>query len=363
MKQQYTAALRPAWAALGLLALATTAGAQPFTYGNTDLCLTFRSVVADSYEVVVDLGPASTYVNAAPGSTNLVTAYTATQLGYPTFPHGSTFPDFDNLNWAVVGGYVSGAGYPGYPAYTLWLTVPRDPSNPAAQSAPARRHHFAEQVGPQLEINSILANAAGISSAIGSSSTYNTATFVRESTTTYASRCLKNFMQSQATPSFGSLNDTWSDNNLENQTAQDPNGLFTDSGDVMRSDLYEIRPLDDVYGTAVVDPHTGVTGQAYYVGYFELASNGSMTFVRSAVTGPTPPPPPQLSISKVGNVNTISFVSSNTASYTLCFTNAAGLRAAVSTWPTGPSLIGNGTRQSLQDTTTDPVRFYRVKAQ
>ena len=60
-------------------------------------------------------------------------------------------------------------------------------------------------------------------------------------------------------------------------------------------------------------------------------------------------------------MSAISFASASSVTYTLCFTNAAGVGAPVSNWPSLPRAIsGDGTAKSFQDTTTDPSRFYRV---
>lgn len=354
MKSTRNTVFGPGLAAVGLLALASLAGAQqPFVYNDSDLCLTFRMVPDDNNEVVVNLGQASTYVNAPIGTHIPITAFSPSQLASPTFS------SLDNLHWAVFGWYISGTGYPGYPACTLWVTVPRSDSN--VRSADAVRHSAASQLNTQDPMATILYNAAFVSKAMGTASDYNNATFVRESVADYSTHLQELWMESRANTTLGTLNDTWRDNNLENATYLG----FEGSGDVVRSDLYEVRPLDDGHGGTVVDPHTGTSGLAYYVGYFELASDGSMTFVReSASTAPNPPPPPTLSITRAGNVNTISFVSSNSATYTLCYTNAAGLSAPVSNWPSLPdALTGNGTMQSFQDTTTDPMRFYSVRGQ
>jgi chitinase len=114
-----------------------------------------------------------------------------------------------------------------------------------------------------------------------------------------------------------------------------------------------------------LDPHTGSSGLAYYVGYFELSSDGTMSFVREAAnTVVTPPPAPQLTIGRSGQVSTISFVSSNSVTYKAYFTNTAGLTTPTTNWPALPNtLTGNGSTQSFQDTTSDPNRVYRVQAE
>ena len=62
-------------------------------------------------------------------------------------------------------------------------------------------------------------------------------------------------------------------------------------------------------------------------------------------------------------MNTISFVSSNTATYKLFFTNSDGLSAPIVTWPSLQGTIaGDGSTKTFTDTTTDADRVYRVSA-
>jgi hypothetical protein len=348
---QQSGGARPLFLAVfSLLAFTEIAGAQPFLYKDSDLCLGFRKVTpyTENNEVVVNIGQASTYVNAAIGTTLPVSAFSASELAAPTF---STF---NNLSWSVFGWFsVPSTNYPGYPAYTLWLTVPR--TDNAVRSPDANRYGATFQAIAKGKMVSIFAGAAFISHDIGTSSTYNTPTLVRESIATYPTHLYSVWMGDLSDGTTGTLNDTWPDNNLEITTP----GAF--SG-VVRSDLYEVRPLDDGHGGVVVDPHTGTSGLAYYVGYFEFNSNGSMTFTRQAAT--TTPPQVALSFLRTNNVSTISFLSSGSVTYTLFFTNSAGLGTPVSSWPSLPGTIsGDGTMKSFQDTTTDAMRVYRVGAQ
>ncbi len=339
------------------LALAPWAGAQqqPFVYTNSDLNLTFRKVApyTENNEVVVNIGQASNYVNLTIGTTVQVRGYSPSQLV------SGSFSSYDNLSWSVFGWYVSGSGYPGYPSFTLWLTVPR--TDNAVRSTDASRYDSAMQSVVKGKMASVFPNAAFVSRAIGTSNLYNNATFIRESIATYPTHMLSVWVGGLVDPTIGTLNDTWTDNNIENGTQAG----FTGSGGSVRSDLYEIRPLDDGHGGIVVDPHTGTSGLAYYVGYFEFKSDGTMTFKREAAsTNHPPPPPPVLSITRAGTQSTISFVSSNTATYKLFFTNSAGLPAPASSWPQAPgSITGDGTTKSFQDSTTDSDRVYRVQGQ
>ena len=344
----------------GFLALLNTAEAQPFVYQNNDLCLGFRKngAYAEDYEVVVDIGQASNYVGAAIGTTLPVQGYSAAQM----VP--GSFLSLNDLSWSVCGFY-SGSGYgTAYPTaveYTLWVTVPR--ASNAVQSPAASRLPWILQHDVRPKIASILSNAEFISQAVGTSNEFNTASFVLESKSLYYQHYLSLWMGSLNDNTIGTLNDAWppsepNGGNLENTTPDTFNSP-------VRSDLYEVRPLTDSALNPIVDPHTGTNGLAYYVGYFELQVDGSMTFTREAASTTAPPPPaPLLSIARSGNVSSISFLSTNQATYTLLFTNTAGLTAPASTWPSLPAtLTGNGSRQTFQDTTTDTTRIYRVQAQ
>jgi hypothetical protein len=347
-------------ALVGFLTLTDISEAQPFVYQNNDLCLGFRKngAYAENYEVVVDIGQASNYVAAAIGTTLPVQGYSASQM----VP--GSFVTLDDLSWSVCG-YYSGSGYgTAYPAaveYTLWVTVPR--ANNAVQSQAASRLPWTLQHDVRPKIASILSNAGFISQAQGTSNEFNTASFVLESISLYQQHLLSLWMGSLNDNGIGTLNDAWPPSepdggNLENTTPDTFNSP-------VRSDLYEVRPLTDSSLNPIVDPHTGTNGLAYYVGYFELQLDGSMTFTREAAsTTAAPPPAPTLSIARSGNVSSITFLSTNQATYTLLYTNAAGLTAPASTWPALPATItGNGSLQTFQDTTTDASRIYRVQAQ
>jgi hypothetical protein len=100
------------------------------------------------------------------------------------------------------------------------------------------------------------------------------------------------------------------------------------------------------------------------LGTFSLAANGVLTFHTNSVVS-APPPPQIVSITRVGNISTVSFTTTNGSfSYKLIYTNSTGLKAATSLWATSPTAItGNGSVNSLPDTTTDTNRFYRVSVQ
>jgi hypothetical protein len=334
------------------LLLLQTASAQTFTYNNNDLGLGFRKTGSfqENYEVVVNIGQASNYFGAALGTTLTVTNFSASQLT------PSTFANLNNLSWSVFG-YYSGSGfgtsYPSSVAFTLWITVPR--ANSAVRSADATRLTRGGQASVRSPITSIFANAFYVANDLGASSQYNTPSFVRESIATYPLHLLSIWMGSIVDPTIGTLNDAWPEGNLEIKTP----GNFTTA---VRSDLYEVRPLFDASGNPIVDPHTGTSGLAWYIGYFQFNPDGTMTFTREAAS--TTPSQVTLNLARTNNVSTISFASSSSVTYKLFFTNSAGLSAPVNNWPSQSGTItGDGTTKSFQDTTTDPMRFYRVREQ
>jgi hypothetical protein len=103
-------------------------------------------------------------------------------------------------------------------------------------------------------------------------------------------------------------------------------------------------------------------GATKLLGSFSLATNGVVTFTPGMAPS-QPPPPPVLSIARSGSITTISFGSTNGATYTLHYTNSYGLNSSVSTWPVSPSTVtGDGSMKSFTDTSTDADRFYRVSA-
>jgi hypothetical protein len=94
-------------------------------------------------------------------------------------------------------------------------------------------------------------------------------------------------------------------------------------------------------------------------GSFTLGTNGVVTF-----NLPQPPKPRIVSITRSSGTSTIYFTTTNGPTYTLYYTNVAGLTTSVTNWPSSPTtLVGNGLTNHLSDTTTDANRFYRIGAQ
>src|SRR5258708_34940619 len=105
-----------------------------FVYANRDLMLSFRKTGADligstsTNNLEVNVGQASIYYSALPGSTNVISQYSISQLT-------NAFDSLNDLSWSV-GGCVpaNDTGNTSVPLKTLWVTAPR--VNPVVQAAP-----------------------------------------------------------------------------------------------------------------------------------------------------------------------------------------------------------------------------------
>ena len=251
-----SAGLRPlVLAAFALAGLSGSAQAQIFTASNSDLYLTFRKVTpyTENNDAVVDIGHASIYRNASVGTTMPVTGFTPTQL----VP--GAFASLNNLNWAVFGWCLApSASYPNIVSDTVWLTVPRK-NNLVRSSNLKRQLDEPTQQGLESWMQSLVLNALTISDDAGVTNAENTSTFVAESLADYPQNVLDQFLGGVQNNSVGTFRDNWTGGNVENTTP----GAFTGA---VRSDLYEVTPTVDQSGTAIVDPHTGTNGLAWYVG-------------------------------------------------------------------------------------------------
>ena len=171
--------------------------------------------------------------------------------------------------------------------------------------------------------------------------------------------------------------------NKQNLAISSIYGLFTSSGagaSVAPSSTLAnswnqqtiVSSLSTSYRVAYQNPNvTGLAANKLYltlsdssaptlVGTFSLAANGVVTFTAAS----SAPPAPTLNISRVGSVSSISFLSANSATYTLLYTNSTGLTAPVTTWPVlAGTITGDGTTKTFTDTTAATERFYKVKAQ
>jgi hypothetical protein len=314
------------------------AAVPSFTDTNRDLILTFRKTGFDGVGSVgtvvfeVDIGQSSIYYGAAAGTSIPITAYSATaQLG-------TLFDSLSDMSWSVAG-CVPNAGDNGSaskPTRTLWLTDPR--SNPGTPAAPWLQQSTFTQGQPDSHIVAILNNALTWAQANSRDSVTNTPTAL----------AIPAGNGDNAGGSLGALGNflgTFGGNGSQSDVENTTDSTFGLGGEVSRSDFYELQPG---------------SGAGTYLGYFEFDSNGSMTFYaqQQAVVYPSP----TLGVGADGNGNAlISFQSTANGTYSLHYTNQAGLTAPVSQWPTvGTNIIGNGSIQTFTRPTSGAGTFYGV---
>ncbi len=318
---------------LGLIAILVSVAAGPVwagtlaSYSTGDVLLCFRRSGGGANDLVVDAGPISSFTNAAPNSRISITQYNGDQLALiGTNGVGwSAFTYFDNTvapNWA------------------LCMTRARAGLNTQTAPWPANSAS-AQQYVIVSEISTIPVGANDNLLYDG----VNTTAAVVEPDSSTSQETIGNYPNGQAyhtalDPNGGG------DNNFggfygspENTT---PAG-FTTAGQATRSDFYWIPP-------------TGA-GAVKYLGYFELNTNGAMSYVAYPTAVPI-----LTKISRSGNVNTLTYKTGIYGAYSLLGTH--DVSAAPSTWPVITTLTaGDNSTHTYPDTQNTNVMFYIIQGQ
>jgi hypothetical protein len=337
MRKNSTSIFRLAAGVLGLLAAADAANAQFFTANKGDLLLGFRKTSSGTYELVVNIGNVTNLLALSQGTTVNVNNFTAAQLS-------AAFPTYGNLQWSVFSAFSGSSAWAGFPASTIWSTVARSTTN--VQSQPPVRASVSSQQAAKTRVYGVGTGGTTISTGLGTTNSNNNSVLIREPVGDGSS--LSIYIGDPSVSTLGDFQGYWY--NVENVT---PASFAAPQ----RSDLYQSCP------DGTTDPTTHeTTGNAYYIGYFQFNTNGTMTFTRASAT--FIPPAPTLAIQRSGGTSTISFGTASGAAYTLYYTNASAVAQPVSTWPALPgSIVGDGLTHSFTDTTSAPDRVYRVGAQ
>jgi hypothetical protein len=124
---------------------------------------------------------------------------------------------------------------------------------------------------------------------------------------------------------------------------------FTTSGNPLRSDFYWLYPS------------SASNLKAVFLGYFELSTNGVMTY--TAYPTPTVVAPTIISFTRTGSTSTVTFTTGNSGTYTLRGTNSLTSGTPSTNWPSVTSVAGDGSNHSLSDITTSTNKFYIITAQ
>jgi hypothetical protein len=286
-------------------------------YAVGDVLICFRK---GGNDMVVDAGPLSTFTNAAANFRTNIIQYTGTQLA------------------AVGTNGVSWSAFTWTGDNTLYVSRARTSLND--QSAPWEAKSSSAQSGTALLMATIPLGAQDELSI--PFSVLSTPTAVIEEDDSDGNQNYKNGVSyHNALGSGGKFGGTFV-GNPENTTA----GNFTTSGQVVRSDFYQLQPTS---GFAL----------GKYLGYFELAPNGTMTYVAY------PTAVPVLSrFARSGNNSTITYKTGIYGTYTLRRTNNLASGTAKTNWPAITILTsGDNATHTTTDTTTDNIRFYTITAQ
>lgn len=295
------------------------------SYSIGDVLICFRKSGGGGNDLVVDAGPISTFTNATANQRIAVSAFSGAQLAVV---------GTNNASWSAFTWYDDTVS----PNWTLFVSRARTLLD--KQTSPWQAKSGAVQQNSGLAMQAIPPGAKDNSLFNG----LNTATAVIEPD---ASSGNQNYLTGQSYHTALDPNNTGDNNfgafsgNPENTTLAN----FTTSGQVVRSDFYQIPP-------------TG-SGPVQLLGYFELATNGVMTYVAypSAV-------PVIKSISVAGTTVTINYTTGLYGTYTLRGTNTLSSGVAIINWPSfGTLTSGDTATHSISFTDTNPNEFYTITAQ
>lgn len=236
--------------AVGLALLAPSVNAQLFSYSDQNVLLAFRPAAgnASTDTLLVNLGPVSTFFNAA-GTSGFVVGNASAVT--------STFTSLANLDFSVSAANRSVTGTGNQTLQTIWETRPR--ADVDTQTNPWNR-----------QSSGLLANTGAKVASLGNGATtltgINTSTVVIPLSDT--SHSVSKWVGSGAGGAGGGATGNFQSTfqgNVENKTSSTFGGT-----DLVRSDFYEIVPG---------------SGASTYLGYFTFNGNGVTSF--------TPVPEPQ----------------------------------------------------------------------
>jgi hypothetical protein len=300
----------------------------PNSYAIGDVLIGFRNGGAN--DLVVDAGPVSTLTSAAPNQRIPITQYSVSQLN-------SAVGNANAVSWSAFTWFDDSVS-PVSAQWTLFVSKARTSLN--KQTSPWSDASAGSQQNPALRMQTIPVGANVNLTFNG----LNSSTAVIEQN---SSADNPNYPQGQSYNDVlfgsagGNFNNTFQ-GNPENTTPAD----FTTSGAVVRSDFYQMTPISG-YGVGTL------------LGYFELATDGTMTYVAypSAV-------PVIKSISHAGSTSTISYTTGLYGTYTLRGTNTLSSGIAATNWPAVTTLTsGDVLTHSYMDTDASPNKFYIITAQ
>lgn len=309
---------------IGLLALLASfaAGeimAAPFAYNSGDVLLCFRNGGAN--DLVVDAGPVATFTGASPNQRINISQYSVAQLNAAVGING--------VNWSAFSWSADN---------TLFVTAARSSLN--TQSSPWQAKSASNQGHTAQRMATIPLGAVDNAGYNG----LNTASAVIEGDVSAGNATYLNGV-SYHDALFGATGGNFGGNFVGNPEIA-TSGNFTTSGTAVRADFYRMTPTSGAaYGTLL--------------GYFEFATNGTMSYVAYPTAVPV-----ISSISRSNTTSTINYVTGTYGTYTLRGTNSLNSGVSPGSWPAITTLsTGDVSVHTATDTDASPNKFYIITAQ
>lgn len=300
-----------------------------------DLLIGFRKTGGGTYDLVVDAGSVATLTNLAPNTRFPITAFTGSQLG---------IVGTNAISWSAFA-FFDESILPVSAQHTLFVTDPRDLLNTQTPVLPLPGGGAAANALVEGDMSSVWYGAND--SLTGAYSTNSTATAVivpeNNNSSVYKNGLSYLYAVAGAAGNPGNFNGDF-EANIENPTASN----FTTAGNVSRSDFYQVP----------------ASGTVSYLGYFELSTNGSLTFVSRPSAAPVTPAVPVIkSIGVTNGVAFVSFTTGATGTYSLRGATSLSSGTAITNWPVISSVAGNGAVKTLTDANAVNSKFYIISAQ
>ena len=286
------------------------------SYAPGDVLLCFRG--GSDYDLVVDAGSITNFINQTRNTTATISNYTGTQLSYV----GINSIDWSAFTWLSDN--------------TLFVTRPRASLN--TQTIPWTDAQTNSQNQVDARMVTIPPGTVDEASLVPASSA---TAVIEENISDNNPNYLTGASYNDAlNGSYGSDWDGKFQGNCENTTS----GSFSTSGSVVRSDLYQLTPQPTSNGR----PVSGV-----YLGYFQFSASGAMTYVAYPDSIPV-----IKSISRSGNISTINYTTGIYGNYTLKSTYS--LQSPV-TWTTvGTLSTGDANVHTVMDTDATAQKYYII---
>ena len=312
---------------LGLIAILVSVAASDILAGTItnyavgDVLVCFRK---GSIDMVVDAGPVSTFTGASHNQRIPITQYTGAQLAPDLGTNGVSWSAFTYLGDS-----------------TLFMTRARPSVN--VQSTPWLSESQPAQSGVASEMATIPPGALDEFNLLVYPESIPTAVVEEDSSSDNPNYTDGNSYHYALTGAAGGFFDGKFEGNPENTTSNN----FTSKALVQRSDFYQLTP-------------TGSFNQSgTWLGYFELNTNGAMTYVAYPNSTPS-----VTGFSRSGATATISYISGMYGTYNLIATNK--ISAPISTWPVvgGNLSSGDNSIHTVQDTdSVNTNKFYMIEGQ